>query len=721
MSGVSAVMMINGAAVASNTSIYVSAGSQLSIALQSTSGAQSWTVTTATDYLPTNGTVFTPAVTATLSFPIPIGSYVMQLISEVTDGNNAYTSIVKVFVCQGLTSVKLFGAKGDGVTDDSAAFQSATNALANTGIHIWTPAANYKWATNQAIVPNLPSQSVLVMYGRITSTLAATNVFPGAYIYYADAPTQLFSGTLASNVSLYASSLSLTSTTKPNIGQAVMVLHGGSASLYDVVNVSGAASPWTVTTDRPIVYPFTSNDNCFVYGSYPSHIQIDGAEGGSVSGTGDQMFEFARTYRGKLVGLDYDQKNGLVRSAVAGFDTASRECCIEDCVADLTGSTGSTGLTAFYCQSNERTVFRRTRTKNANFVGIDILDSYGCGAEDEFAYGDGVGIAISSLGNVNGQLSLGCYDCYIKGGSAVNCGTGAAVAFVGPAYGSSVDDFSAIGCSSIGISVGAQATATRITNCDVTGSATGLNIVAGANDTQIRGLRGDNCPTNSLAIASDCSLHGMSANCNTSGVAIISINTTAAVRLRDLTLNQAGASGYHIQLSNTGDVKIDGALLTGASAVGLYINAAAKVTIRNVKITAASQGIFVAAGATLTIGEGCDVTGCSSPLTGTGTVQMEQYGSYTDATVTGTVTLNQVQAQAKTIKATGVLTGNITYNVPNNIQGLTYVFDNSTSNGHTASIGVTGGTSITVAAANSAVVWSDGTNMHRATVDAAFT
>lgn len=52
------------------------------------------------------------------------------------------------------TTPMAYGAKADGVTDDTAAIQAAMNALAGTGVVLWMPAGNYLIANGPLIVPN---------------------------------------------------------------------------------------------------------------------------------------------------------------------------------------------------------------------------------------------------------------------------------------------------------------------------------------------------------------------------------------------------------------------------------------------------------------------------------------------------------------------------------------------------------------------------------------
>jgi hypothetical protein len=86
-------------------------------------------------------------------------------------------------------------------------------------------------------------------------------------------------------------------------------------------------------------------------------------------------------------------------------------------------------------------------------------------------------------------------------------------------------------------------------------------------------------------------------------------------------------------------------------------------------------------------------------------------GTFTSATTTGTETMTQVQAQSDVIRTAQALSGNTTTNVPANMPGLRYVAVNNSTNAHTWSVGVTGGTAVTINQGYSCIVESDGTNM----------
>src|SRR4029077_138732 len=64
-----------------------------------------------------------------------------------------------------IVSVKDFGAKGDGVTDDTAAFQAAHDALPSTGGGIYAPGASYLLNKTTQGAQFTISKSNVTLYG----------------------------------------------------------------------------------------------------------------------------------------------------------------------------------------------------------------------------------------------------------------------------------------------------------------------------------------------------------------------------------------------------------------------------------------------------------------------------------------------------------------------------------------------------------------------------
>jgi hypothetical protein len=601
--------------------------------------------------------------------------------------------------------------------DDGARLFAAggpAEIASNEGKTLHLLGSSFKW--NTVVTPTSNMEVKCQPGATIKSVLTPLSAFPGNYPFYVDAPSAIGSGTLASTPAIGASSLSISITGKPAVGQFVQISHGVSSVLYKVTASNSSSSPWTVTIDKPINQPWVSTDTVAVYASRPERITWSG---GKMTGSGDQLGEVARcdgfTFRDVVQTAD----SGIPRSAVLGLDNSCRNGLVEGCRCDLTGATSSLGLNGFYAQSNDNSTFRRCYVANAYSAGITLFDCFSCTIDDCHADSCvGIGLAISSLGQgPDTNYSLGSYDCVISGGSAVNCATGAAVAYVGPSYNCAVLDFAAVACTSYGILVNAGAhgvaAGTRIERCDVRNSVVGVQVASGALGTRIVALKADNC-TYAVQSAADLDLVGLECTTTTATNGVVSLSGTGTWRMRALTIANADATGYGVYVGGAGRLELDGAKITGVCTAGVYVNAAATVVLRNVRVTQATYGVIVGASSTVIIGEGCDFTGCGTPISITGTCIVEQSGGIKAIPTTGgTTTLVPLDVtQNSTLEISGALGSNATINVPN-IPGARFVVSNQTTGAQTVTIQATGGSGSTITQTKRATGYVDASSTWR--------
>jgi hypothetical protein len=81
-----------------------------------------------------------------MTFTIPSGTKVPQVTAGMTtDLNNAYAALAAITAYDVRNTIYAGGAKGDGVTDDTAAIQAALNACSSVtnGGTVWLPPGNY--------------------------------------------------------------------------------------------------------------------------------------------------------------------------------------------------------------------------------------------------------------------------------------------------------------------------------------------------------------------------------------------------------------------------------------------------------------------------------------------------------------------------------------------------------------------------------------------------
>ncbi len=166
----------------------------------------------------------------------------------------------------------------------------------------------------------------------------------------------------------------------------------------------------------------------------------------------------------------------------------------------------------------------------------------------------------------------------------------------------------------------------------------------------------------------------------------------------ELSHGTMGGVGYELYAYNTANLSVDNVVATGTG-TGLYVDGSSGSPI-------------------VSLGQKVDLSGVTTPIGGYTLASMTQgQGIYTSTATTGTDTVSQPNAQADVITSAAVITASTTVNVPAKLVGLTYAVYNNTSGAFTWSVGVTGGTAITVAQGKHAIVTSDGTNMIRVSPD----
>jgi len=160
-------------------------------------------------------------------------------------------------------SVKDFGAVGDGVTDDSAAVQTAVNNMTAGGTLVF-PFGTYKINT-----------SILVPYSNITiigngSTIDATTLaYNGAVrgsgaVFRVVTPSAFYTTTLTATANQGSYTLALASATGFAVGQTVRCIsteaqyrNGTSIAYYCDVNKITNVSGLNITLESPLQYPLT--------------------------------------------------------------------------------------------------------------------------------------------------------------------------------------------------------------------------------------------------------------------------------------------------------------------------------------------------------------------------------------------------------------------------------------------------------------------------------
>lgn len=626
-----------------------------------------------------------------------------------------------------VVDVHSFGVVGDGVTVEDAAFQKAVNAVAGSGKSLLVSAGTYLIHTTISVPSNttIVGAPGAVIVGNLTSGAGSTKA-----TFLATWTANGVNSTLAANNVVGAKTIS--SNASYAAGQQFVLQsasHVFQEAMYTVRSVSGIG-PYTLTLDRPVLLQFATNDAITGLGtSIPKNVHLIG-NGLLMTGTPNRHAEFAGCYQCSIEGVRADTSLG---AATGGdywfsFDVGGVENIFRDMHLDIGGASSEYGLAL---ESNERSRIVESHVLNAGAVGYLLIDDIQCDVIGSSAHGCATGIQLSGEDAVVGCIS----DRIIGGSYSANSSFG--VQFSGGTIRSAAIGVSANRNGNTGFyfdGTGSAQTGNRLTNVEGNENVNyGIYLASGSAGSVVNGAHVSNNGSFGLLVQDDATLSGISAsNSLVPAGAGQSSQTTIAASAGNITL-----SGLFIKdtqnstnvnvLVTAGTLDLNNAkILVAPNNYGLETRGSAilrvsHTLVKSVGSPTGENGVQAnSSGSTIELGAGVDLTGCANPiLAGTGTVAMNQgRGVFTSAIATGTETLSQVQARSDVIQTSQSLSGNVTENVPAGIPGLRYVvFDNATLNAHTWSVGVTGGTSISIGAGKRAVLESDGTNMQRVSPD----
>jgi hypothetical protein len=198
----------------------------------------------------------------------------------------------------------------------------------------------------------------------------------------------VFFATIASS----GTSAAITATTTPGFNQvsvAAIAGPGGTVvngswiilgaqfrqEIYQVIAAPSGGGPYVLTLDRPVPTAWTVAMGAgfsLLSSPPPSDILIEG-EGATISGTGNQAFEFFGALRARVTGFKVDGSAGNFTGPVFCWDTASRLCIAEDChFAHTHGTQGLSMEGAEACEA------RRCDVSGYDLAGFNIQNAYAC-------------------------------------------------------------------------------------------------------------------------------------------------------------------------------------------------------------------------------------------------------------------------------------------------------------------------------------------------------
>ena len=622
---------------------------------------------------------------------------------------------------QNNTVASFKGVDNTGVADSGSAQLGAWNALARSGQVAWYPAGTYLDSTQVYVGSNTSIKlGPLVTINQQLTAGAQAYPTTGWIFNVGTYRVGSAAGSLASTPTYFVDNptISMTCTggcLKPLVGDWMNLTAAGSSnggnSTYLITAVSGSSSPYTVTFERPILFPFVSGDTAQEQTGSPQNITIKGL-GATASGTGDQLVELARGGRFRISGLNYNTSLGVIShsgtpGAVVGYDIGTIYSTLEDAEADITGAAAPAGC--FYTQSSEYTTFARLKCKGipAGGTGIYIDDAAYTAVNDCWEYGgssSGTGLVLGTLGSpgFNGNLNVD-----VKGGGAVGVGHGLKVQ--GGASGVHIAGWSSIGAQVNGVEVIAGSTGVFMENVAATYSANvGFYVLSEAQFKNIDASHSAGA-TNGAAVYVNpattqyVSIDGLTVNNasteSTYGVLI----QQGGLRLKNGRITTAKASGAGIAIAaGTAEITATTVSSSGSGGPSCFLVSAGTMALVDDTCTVtanACYGLEVASGATAIVSRGTDLSSAEPyaiSLTAGGTILVEQSGV---TAVNATAALTFAQSQNAEIQSSGNASGTVTITAAYYIPGMQWTFrNNNTSSSTTTFMG------ITVAVGKSAII-----------------
>lgn len=574
--------------------------------------------------------------------------------------------------------------KPSNTAQDATVMQAAVTAAAGAGDACVMPGT-----AAIATAVQLPSASRTVCSpGTYIKQTFATHVnLDATYTTRGTERTPANTGTLASTPTRLSKTLSCTLSSTPLVGgylKVQLAANNTSQAIYQIVAVVGSSSPYTVTTDRAIVWPFVSGDALTELTGVVERAIVEGG-GQTMSGPGNQAVQF--TLCRQCIVRDthyvYDAAAGVCTGSPFGYDVACRECVLEDWSADNRNNSAG-----FYFQSNECSQIRRGVVRNAG-SSVGVFDSYMCSVVDVWGYDLTRNAAAPDTGGIFlGRIapgSTGCFDCTVKGGGHINiAGTGV---YVETALRSLVEDHHVDGCTN-GFKIDSGAVGTRLIGISArNASASGLDLLSGATGTHVTGyvtagcdygirvragtvktvlenIRIESFITYGLHVSDNCQIRGLDLTASSTDSASPILVAAGVVTIEHGNWASTKANASVIQVSG-GTVTLKDILVgvaTGANQTAFYLTGGTVYLDGCIATETAaasnSFGIYVG-GATVTIGPNCDMSNTDAPLTiASGTCYMVPQAGLGAITVTGAnVTATWAQFRPSTIRVSGAVTG----------------------------------------------------------------
>lgn len=520
-----------------------------------------------------------------------------------------------------------FNAKGDGITDDSAAIQSAINTLAGTGIAVWFPGGTYVVRTTI----NIPSQSTI--WGSSSATLSGSisGAFPlaGSILRTGLVGIAVANTTVNATGVIGSQTLTVVSTAGFAPGMFAFVADANAVTGRRTIYKIEAVGPTTLTLDRPLSTSWIAGDTVAAWTSaqVPQGIRILG-NGMHIQGAAVVSVSLQSSYECDVFDLNFGQGSATSPSdAFFGFNNACALCTAQNLKVD--GSGGGAPSVGMAPESSDGCVFKDCVAENCTGNGLSFINSTNCVFRDCQAYGNAFGLVYT-----NDILSTRGSDWCIADGCTLSGNTHAGIAIGAGSLYASIIACNATGNGTFGLDTTSTTPPTDfiVDGSTFVGNTSGaVLIVSGAKRGRLSNITIDGKVTTNtdlMTFAEDCQCSDISIlSAGGSGRPIFVNGGDVTFSNLSVTRTRVGAASLGISVA-AGSLTIDGGkeILAVNGDVAFACTVTGKLIVQNFKVTVGvatgTVGFFSSgAGSVTRILENVDVSATATPLDFTGGIQ----------------------------------------------------------------------------------------------------
>lgn len=443
-----------------------------------------------------------------------------------------------------------------------------------------------------------------------------------------------------------------------------------------------------LVTDRPIIWPYVIGDTVTEYVTHPHDISMD-LRGMTAHGTVGQELEFTKCDRVSLRNVNFELREGETTgdSYVIGYDVGCRNSEIVGQAASGNRLANITG--GLYFQSTENCIARDCHYSFAG-TGIAWLDVYACTEINCVTSNCQYAKEINAF-EVDGS-SFGNKDVNVLGSHDI----GSAVArMIRQSTGTTILAEHNRNNLSYGLFVSSGSTKTTVVGSKYMDGAVGIYVDASATNTQLVAVDTSGNSSVGIQCAGDVIVNGWNSTQTLSGAFFGTFNGSQSLIRNFNLVNTAALKGVYADTA-TGAAKlsISGGSITVNTAAGacIYCSAAVNIVLSDVKLTG-QYGAQISGGAKLTIGPGCDLSGCNyttyiAPAVWSDVTVMQTGGCASVVRTSSSIGLTWAQHLNTAIEVTGVTTDNVIVYILMPCPGLTYDITNGQSGPGTLTIKV---------------------------------